>query len=262
VRALSAVLCLAALVWAGPVRAEEPGRLEERERAVLALNAVRNALRQVEGAPVDPARAHLVEAEALFEQARYAESAARADQAWRLLPAAGGEGTRFRVEVDEAGDTKVSARAGQPVRVEARGVERSVEPGRVVAVTRGEAPSEPKPDVPAPRPPQLSRPSADAVIKLRPDRSGLLGPVKLSWKGAEGARGYSVELVPEAEGEAPRVLETATAALELPRLPPGRYRWTVRALGPEALASDPTEPRSFRLEADTLKLDVRGTGWK
>ncbi len=233
----------------------------DQERAQLALNAVRTALSQVEAEPeVQKARAHLADAERLYAKGRFAEAAARADEAWKLLAAAGASGTRFSVEVDDAGATKVTSRAGQPVRVEARGVERQVEPGEVVAIRKGDPPPEPQRP---PSPPALSLPADGALLKLRPDKDGKLGPVKLTWKRISGARGYTVELAPEGDATAePVVLQAPTNELKLPPLPAGRYRWTVKARGDASLLSAASEARAFQLEADTLKLDVRGTGWK
>lgn len=234
----------------------------ERERALSALNAARNAVNQLDAGAGTDARAHLSEAEALFAEGQFEEAAARADEAWRLLQGAGPTGTTFRVEVDEGGKTKVSAKSGGAVRVEARGVERSVEPGQEVSVAPGDMPSEPRAAVRPPRRPELAGPANDALLRLHPDKTGKLGPVKLTWKRTAGARAYVVELVPEAADGPPVVLQTSAPSLELPRLAPGAYRWTVKAVGEEAVASATTEPRRFRLEAETLKLDVRGTGWK
>ena len=247
------------LLGAGPQPAD-------RDRALSALNAARNAAKQLEeGAGSAEARTHLAEAEAHFAAGEYDDAAEHADEAWRLMSSgSNAQGTKFRVEVDEGGKTKVSARSGGAVRVEARGVERTVEAGEELQVAPGEVPSEPRVPVPPPRPPQAALPADDAVLRLRPDKEGRLGPVRLSWKRTEGARGYLVELVPEGDaGAEPMMLRTTGASVELPRLAPGAYRWSVRAVGAEDSASEATAPRRFRLEVETMKLDVvRGTGWK
>ena len=57
---------------------------------------------------------------------------------------------------------------------------------------------------------------------------GQLGPVTLTWSAVTGAKEYEIEVQP-AEGSALRHTVNATQ-WQLPPLPAGRYRWTVRAL--------------------------------
>jgi hypothetical protein len=208
--------------------------------------------------PRGEAERKILAAEQHLAAARYPSAASTADAAWKLLSTRSPEQTRFSVAVDDRGDTEVVSRSGRPVRVEAQGVQRVAGPGRAVKVAKGSAPSSP---AVAPVPPALSSPAPGAVLELKPDAQGRLGPVRLSWAGAEGARSYQVQL--SAPGEnAPRVFATATPALELPLLAAGTYSWTVKTLGEHALASPPSEPRTFELRSRRLKLEVRGTEWK
>ncbi|HME90526.1 MAG TPA: LysM peptidoglycan-binding domain-containing protein, partial [Myxococcaceae bacterium] len=98
----------------------------ERARAQSALMAARNALNQsdLQADGGAEAAASLDRAEQLFQSAKYEESAAAADAAWRLLSGAGAQSTRFAVQVTE-GQTKVTSRAGRPVRVEREGLSRA-----------------------------------------------------------------------------------------------------------------------------------------
>lgn len=242
--------------------AAAPSPSPDRDRALSALNAARNAARQLEEDASGDARSQLAEAERLFSAGQYADAAARADEAWRLMSDSNPQGTKFRIEVDDAGKTKVSAQSGGAVRVEARGVERTVHAGQVLEVAPGEVPSEPRGPVPTPPVPVAIAPAEGAVLGLGADKAGKLGPVKLSWRRSEGAKGYLVEVVAEAEGSEPLVVKAQGASVELPRLAAGAYRWTVRAVGADETAGEPSPPRRFRLEAETMRLDVRGTGWK
>src|SRR5262249_35908686 len=83
-------------------------------------------------------------AEQLFQSAKYEESAAAADAAWRLLSGAGAQSTRFAVQVTE-GQTKVTSRAGRPVRVEREGLSRAVHPGQALTVTAESFPGAARP---------------------------------------------------------------------------------------------------------------------
>jgi hypothetical protein len=49
--------------------------------------------------------------------------------------------------------------------------------------------------------------------------------------------------------------------VKLPTLPAGRYRWTVRAVGP-AGRSEPAPPRHFELVLERLKLEVQKGQWQ
>jgi hypothetical protein len=234
----------------------------DRERALSALKAARNAVTQADkdaGSATEPARGRLAEAEALFSQAQYLRAAKAADEAWRLLSADKPEGTAFSVEVDAAGATTVASRRGTPVRVEAEGVQRTVGAGTSVKVARGEAPSEPTRPLPTPEP--LS-PKDQVRLRLKPDSKGELGPVRLTWTKAVGAERYLVEVRP-AEGVGPPLqLEASRPQMTLPPLPPGSYLWTVQAIVSRAQNSERSAPRRFELEVDPLRLEVREPRWK
>ena len=232
---------------------------EERERAVRAIAAARNALRQIDaGAPREEAERRILAAEQHLAGARYPTAASTADAAWKLLSTRAPEQTRFTVAVDDRGDTEVVSRSGRPVRVEAQGVQRVAGPGRAVKVAKGSPPS---PPAAPPAAPKLSSPGAGAIVEMKPNPQGRLGPVRLSWAGAEGARSYQVQVSSTGE-TAPRLFTTAATAFELPPLAPGTYSWTVKAIGEHALGSPQSEPRSFELRPQRLKLEVHGTEWK
>jgi len=99
------------------------------------------------------------------------------------------------------------------------------------------------------------------VLQLKPDAQGRLGPVRLSWSRSEHARAYEVQLV-SARGAQPLVFTSAGNRIDLPPLAAGTYIWTVKALGEHVLASAPTEPWTFELRPQKLKLEVQGTKWK
>jgi LysM domain len=245
----------------GKVRVGTKLRLpgEERDRAVSALGAARNAVVQTDAGTVsESARQRLAEAEQLFTRAEYARAAAAADEAWRLVSEREATGTAFTVEVNDAGTTRVTSHAGTPVRVEAQGVQKAITAGQAVSVARGKPPTRlESPSVPAP-----VSPRDNARLKLKADRRGELGPVRLTWRKSARAAGYVVELQAEGTDRKGLKLETDDASLTLPRLPPGRYLWTVRALGAGALNSEPSAPRRFELAVDPLKLEVREPTWK
>jgi hypothetical protein len=232
---------------------------EERDRAVRAIAAARNALQQIDaGALREEAAKRIRAAEQHLAGARYPDAASTADAAWKLLSSRAPEQTRFTVAVDDRGDTEVVSRSGRPVRVEAQGVQRVAGPGRSVKVTKGSPPSLP---VVPPSRPALSSPGQGAVLELKSDLQGRLGPVRLAWSGSDGARSYEVQLT-SGSATAPLVFTSATNAIELPALVAGTYSWTVKALGEHAIASPPAEPRTFELRPQRLKLEVHGTDWK
>lgn len=259
-----------ALLAASPSFAEGP----ERERAQTALFTAQNALLQVDGgAATEAARLKVEEARALFADHRYPEAAAAADAAWKALSTdAEVRATAFSVEVKGDGETKVTSKTGQAVHIEAQGVQRAIDPGKTVLIARGRPPEpererEPEP-LQAARAPDLSPiallPADGALLKLRPDGQGNVGPVKLSWKGVPAAHGYEVEVLPSKPGAKTMVFTSAKNQVVIKSLPPGRYAWKVKAkakLDDEG-ASEPSAARFFVLEATRIKLEVRGTEWK
>jgi hypothetical protein len=234
---------------------------EDRERALKALGAARNAISQTDSGEVGKeARSRLDEAESLFVRAEYVRAAEAADEAWKRVSEQKSAETAFSVEVSDGGTTKVTSRAGTPVRVEAQGVQREVNAGQTLSVARGEAP--PVPRAAPPPVPVLSFPGENAKLKLKPDSKGNLGPVQLAWKKSNTAHSYRVEVVSDLSDIAPITLESATPFLSLPPLPPGHYRWRVLAQGGEALNSEPSAMRRFELVVEPLKLEVRQPIWK
>jgi hypothetical protein len=158
---------------------------------------------------------------------------------------------------EDGGSTTVTVTQGPPVRVQAEGVIRPVAKGESVRVERG---SPPPAALAAPRPAQ---PEDGMQLKLKPDNQGRLGPVKLAWAAVPGAERYEVEVVNEAEGTPAMAQPVILSATEtkLPALPAGRYRWTVRALGPEG-RSEASPTRRFELVVDRLKLEVQTGKWQ
>ncbi|HEY1418955.1 MAG TPA: LysM peptidoglycan-binding domain-containing protein, partial [Myxococcaceae bacterium] len=157
----------------------------ERARAVAAIGSARSAIGQ---APAGSARmeaeARLTEAESLLARARYAEAAAQADGAWKLLSDAREERSHFAVAVEPDGRTRVAVREGVPVRVEAQGRTRAVRAGETLTVVRGETPGTPQLETPsgAPtEPPILISPEPGLKLALEPAPGGL-GPVRFAWK--------------------------------------------------------------------------------
>lgn len=233
----------------------------ERALARSALSSAHHAVDQSGPGPErEKAKAQLGQATALFSQARYAEAANAADSAWKLLNHGRDASTRFAVDVDQDGTTQVSAKSGQPVRVESEGKMVSVAAGQRVVVHKGEVPQL------APPPPMLVE-SLLAPRLLTPadhrklvyKRKGDLGPVQLSWAAVRGAESYAVEV--SAEGAPTLKLSSKRPRLTLPRLPPGTYQWTVKALG--ATGESPrSEARAFELVRAGMKLEVHETKWK
>ena len=247
---------LLAMLMLAPAEAE----VRDRARAQNALETARNAVKHADAkaARREEAAAKLKEAEAHFQSARYEEAAQAADGAWTLLStSAASQSTHFTVGVDDQGATTVTSHKGQPVRVDAQGVTRSVSPNESVRVDKGQPPPQPKPLLGVPLPTQ---PSNKLKLTVQPAKGGL-GPITLAWKAVEGAEGYEVELVP-ARGEK-RVLPTTTAQLKV-ALPAGAYRWSVRALARE-VRSEASPEHGFEVAeapAKSIKLEVQPSKWK
>jgi hypothetical protein len=232
----------------------------DRAKALGALTAARHAMTQAgaEAAKHEEAAARLREAEAHFQTAQYQSAAQAADGAWRLLTPAMAGRSSFQVSVDEEGATTVAVQTGPAVRVTAEEVTQPVHAGEVVRVEKGQPPPAPRRPLAAPT---LRKPEADARLKLVPVR-GKLGPVTLSWTAVQGASRYEVEVL-SAEGAAIHhsTIAAAQQQLELPPLPPGRYRWTVRSLS-EGQKPAPASERLFELVEDAVKLQVGSPAWK
>lgn len=230
----------------------------ERAMAQNAVSAASRALSQSDAGTPDRQQAsrRLAEAEEHFHQARYAEATRAADAVWELISDSPQPGTQFSVQVNHEGRTQVMTRTGQPVRVEAEGVTQTVYAGQTTVVEKGQPPTRPVEQLPAP---SLSTPADQTTFKVKPTRQGL-GPVTLTWKAVPGAKGYEVELtVPD--GKAPMVVKATRPEAKLPPLPPGQYQWAVRSVADD-LKSGLSARRSFELQAEQIKLEVRGAGWK
>jgi hypothetical protein len=229
----------------------------DRSRAMSALAAARNAVAQADrnAARREEASAKLKEAEAHFQSADYLSAAKAADSAWALLSPTAGQPSTFRVKVDEGGDTTVSVKSGPPVRVRSEDKTQPVGSGQTLKVAKGQAPPPPEAIL---APPQLRTPDDGARFKFVPVK-GQLGPVTLSWTAVAGAKEYEVEVLPT-DGSPLRRTLTGTQ-WQLPLLPAGHYRWTVRALS-ENQKSNASTGHLFELTEDKVKLQVGEPSWK
>ncbi|HUM12435.1 MAG TPA: peptidoglycan-binding protein LysM [Myxococcaceae bacterium] len=233
----------------------------ERARAVAAIGSARSAVVQAPaGSARTEAEARLAEAESLLARARYAEAAAQADGAWKLLAEAREERSHFAVAVEPDGRTRVAVREGVPVRVEAQGRARAVRAGETLTVIRGEPPGTPQLEsatsAPSAEPPILISPEPGLKLALEPAPGGL-GPVRFAWKPVPEATGYVLELA----GPRSQSIRTAQPVVTVPGLPAGRYRWTVRAVQPDGTLG-PAATRAVQLVPGRIKLEVKETPWQ
>jgi len=233
----------------------------ERARAVAAIGSARSAVVQAPaGGARTEAEARLAEAESLLARARYADAAAQADGAWKLLAEAHEERSHFAVAVEPDGRTRVAVREGVPVRVEAQGRTRAVRAGETLTVIRGEPPGtpqlEPSGSAPAGEPPILMSPEPGLKLALEPAPGGL-GPVRFAWKPVPEATGYVLELA----GPRTQSIRTAQPVVTVPGLPAGKYRWTVRAVQPDGTLG-PAATRAVQLVPGRIKLEVKETPWQ
>jgi len=147
---------------------------------------------------------------------------------------------------------------------------------RISVETIDELPANPEPVAPvlsrplaaAPVPESILR-NPEAVAKLReeitrietlPPSPALVSPdegarvelagraeVMLSWKPqAEAPRQYEISLRPVREGQGPKVFLSKEPSFKLKSLEPGRYVWTVRAMG-ASLRGSAAPPRWFEV---------------
>jgi hypothetical protein len=233
-----------------------------RELALQALSSARSAVSQASAnaAGRERAAAKLAEAEQLFQSERYEDAARAADAAWQLLAQKGSAPSRFAVEVENDGKTRVRVKEGDAVRVEAAGKARSVHAGERLVVAKGDTPPAPVPDVGTElKAPELLKPAADAKVSLEKSGAGQ-GALHVSWQPVDGAVAYKVEAVP-ARGGRGVVLQVKKPEAALLGLALGAYRWHVTALGEDG-AEARSQERSFELMTNSLKLDVRESSWK
>jgi len=232
----------------------------ERAKAVAAIGSARSAVGQAPtGSARTEAEARLAEAESLLARARYAEAAAQADGAWKLLADAHEERSHFAVAVEPDGRTHVAVKAGVPVRVEAQGRTRAVRAGETLTVIRGEPPGTPQAESQGSQksePPVLLSPEPGLKLALEPAPGGL-GPVRFAWKPVPDATGYVLELA----GPRSQSIRTAQPVVTVPGLPAGKYRWTVRAVQGDGTLG-PASTRGVQLVPGRIKLEVKETPWQ
>jgi LysM repeat protein len=234
----------------------------ERDLAVSAIASAKSAVHQAKaGAARTDASGRLSEAEKLLSTAHYAEAAAQADGAWKLVSQRPEDASHFAIQVTDDGTTRVHVDSGIPVRVEAEGRTRAVSPGETVLVRQGEGPGIPSGPAAAAglgtlEAPELLSPAPNLRLSLDPKGKGV-GPLRLSWRAVAGARGYLVEL----KGPTPQTLRTTHAEASFPTVLTGTYRWSVRALGLEG-ALGPAAERGLEVSTGNIKLEVQTPDWK
>lgn len=232
----------------------------ERARAVAAIGSARSAVVQAPaGSARAEAEARLTEAESLLARARYAEAAAQADGAWKLLAEAREARSHFAVAVEPDGRTRVAVHEGVPVRVEAQGRTRAVRAGETLAVIRGEPPGTPQVEpgtAGGGDPPVLLSPEPGLKLALEPAPGGL-GPVRFAWKPVPEATGYVLELA----GARSQSIRTSQPVVTVPGLPAGKYRWTVRAVQGDGTLGAPAS-RAVQLVPGRIKLEVKEAPWQ
>lgn len=250
---MTALLLIAALLT------QTPSEPPEKKVASGAIAAARAAIDHSKGAKTD-ANARLKEAESLYAAQKYAEAAKAADAAWQLVSDSKSGPTQFTVEVDAKGKTKVTSIKGQPVRVQAEGVTLPLYAGQIVNVDKGEKPKDVETPV-AIAIPELLAPRLNEKFKLKASQK-LSKPIAVSWKAVRHATGYEVSVRP-AEGDGkPLLLKAVTTKAKLPPLPPGKYLWTVRAVGAEGATGETSAERAFELWRESVKIEVHNTNWK
>jgi hypothetical protein len=232
----------------------------ERAKAVAAIGSARSAVGQAPaGSARTEAEARLAEAESLLARARYAEAAAQADGAWKLLADAHEERSHFAVAVEPDGRTRVAVKGGVPVRVEAQGRTRAVRAGETLTVIRGDPPGTPQAEsqgAPRSEPPVLLSPEPGLKLALEPAPGGV-GPVRFAWKPVPDATGYVLDLA----GPRSQSIRTVQPVVTVPGLPAGKYRWTVRAVQGDGTLGPPST-RAVQLVPGRIKLEVKETPWQ
>ncbi len=262
-------LILALLLSQPPDGGALPVMPVDREGAQAAMAAARSAVAQADASAESraSASAQLQLAEAAFAKGDLNGTVEAANSAWQLVSRDAREKIRFEVAVAEDGRTEVHSRTGPPVHVEAMGKTRVLYPGQQVQVEKGQPPGPSRIEAPAMQDPPPERPSTADAFLLSPRRGQVLvlkgspkalGPVTLQWKAVPGVAKYEVSYKGAAGASVP--FETTKTSFKLPKLPRGKYEWTVRAItddGAMAVAGS-----HFELEPKAVKLEVKGTTWK
>lgn len=106
--------------------------------------------------------------------------------------------------------------------------------------------------------PSLLSPSDGEKVKVKASDRGP-GQVVLSWAPVAGAREYAVEFT--VDNGRPILLKVSATQAKLPPIPGGKVAWAVRTVG-EGASSELSDKRWFELQAEPIKLEAKGGGWK
>ncbi|HYV46809.1 MAG TPA: hypothetical protein VFA20_18220 [Myxococcaceae bacterium] len=106
--------------------------------------------------------------------------------------------------------------------------------------------------------PSLVSPRDGEQVTVKTSERGP-GQVLLSWTPVPGAREYTVEFT--VDNGKPNVLKTVKSEAKLPPIQGGKVAWAVRTVG-EGAPSEPSGRRWFQVQAEPIRLEAKGGGWK
>jgi len=106
--------------------------------------------------------------------------------------------------------------------------------------------------------PSLLSPGDGEQVKVKTSERGP-GQVVLTWTPVSGAREYAVEFT--VDNGRTMVLKTPKAEAKLPPIQGGKVAWAVRTVG-DGAPSEPSGRRWFQVQAEPIKLEAKGVGWK
>ncbi len=158
-----------------------------------------------------------------------------------------------RLQIDAAGTLRVTVLTGGAELVGPDGQRVPVEAGSVATVRPGSAAEV----LVRSSPVRLVRP-ADGVTLLERD-------VQFEWQAAPGARGYLLQLTPEASGQPELRQEVANNSLEVRGIPDGSYGWRVTPRGSAEASPSPLARFTIDQRPPPLSLNPpvhEGGSWK
>jgi len=106
--------------------------------------------------------------------------------------------------------------------------------------------------------PSLLSPGDGEQVKVKTSERGP-GQVVLTWTPVSGAREYAVEFT--VDNGRTMVLKTPKAEARLPPIQGGKVAWAVRTVG-DGAPSEPSGRRWFQVQAEPIRLEAKGGGWK